>query len=101
MSEILETNENMNGWEEWIGSCALLDKHGKCAVDDKYKCSPTDMTCPFHRTAEEKVASEALWKERMNALSDDMQLYYADKYYKGKMPWKDSAEAAGGETEGI
>lgn len=95
MSETVEAKENMTGWDEWIGSCALLDKHGNCAVSETCKCSPTDMTCPFHKTAEEKAASDNRWKERMNALSDDLQQFYADKYYKGKMPWKEASTETG------
>ena len=100
VSEAVKTDGNMTGWEEWIGSCALLDKHGNCAVDEKFKCSPKDMTCPFHKTAEEKAASDMLWRERMNALTPDEQEYYADKYHKGKMPWKDGiAQPAGSEAD--
>lgn len=100
MSETVETRENMTEWEQWISSCVLLDKHGNCAVDEKYKCSPKDMTCPFHKTAEEKAASDACWRERMNALPPEAQACYAEKYHKGKMPWKDaSAQSENSETE--
>lgn len=92
MSETVETRENMTGWEEYIGSCVLLDKYGNCAVEEKYKCTPKDMTCPFHLTAGEKAASDARWKERMNALPAVEQQAYADTYYGGRMPWKDESE---------
>ena len=95
MSETVENKENMPVWEEWIGSCVLLDKYGHCAVDEKYKCSPKDMTCPFHKTAEEKAEADARWKERMNALPAIAQKFYADLYYKGQMPWKDADSEAG------
>ena len=99
MSENSENTVNMNEWEAWIGSCVLLDKNGNCAVKDGYKCSPSDMTCPFHKTAEQAEASEAEWKERMNSLSEEDQFFYAETYYKGKMPWKETEAETAPETE--
>ena len=40
MSETVGTRENMTGWEEYIGSCALLDKRPKqpCTIADCHRC---------------------------------------------------------------
>ena len=82
-------SENMDRWEEWISSCVQMHENGKCAVEDKFKCSPSDMTCPFHLTAEQKAAFLAAWRKRMNELPNEEQQFYADTYYKGKMPWRE------------
>lgn len=88
MSKKEKDTANMKAWEEWIGSCVLLHRNGKCAVLEKYRCSPKDMTCPFHKTADEMAASYAAWKKRMNELPEDTQEYIARTYHNGVMLWK-------------
>ena len=90
MSEAGEKTVSMSEWEIWIGSCITLDKNGKCAVGEKHKCSPNNMSCPFHKTKEQEDESLESWKERMNSFSEEVQQFYADLYYGGTMPWRES-----------
>lgn len=84
-------SENMKDWQDWISSCVLRHENGKCAVEERYMCSPDDMSCPFHQTAEQKAQSCEAWKRRMNSIPEDAQKHIAETYYKGKMPWRDAA----------
>lgn len=84
-------SENMNQWQDWIDTCVQLHKNGECAVENRFKCSPDDMSCPFHLTAEQRAHSFEAWKQRMNSISEDEQKHIAETYFKGKMPWRDVA----------
>lgn len=94
MSKKGEHEENMEQWESWIGSCVLMADNGLCAVETIHQCSPKNMTCPFHLTAEQKAESDSKWKERMNALPIEDQQFYAETYYGGAMPWAEKTAAA-------
>lgn len=83
-------SENMNQWQAWISSCVQMHENGKCAVEDRFKCSPEDMSCPFHLTAEQRAQSQKAWTQRMNALPEETQKHIADTYFKGKMPWREA-----------
>ena len=83
-------SENMNQWQDWIGSCVLMHENGKCAVEVRFQCSPDDMSCPFHLTAEQKAQSEEARNKRMNELPEESQKHIAETYFKGKMPWRNA-----------
>lgn len=44
--------------------------------------------CPWRQTAEQRLASGRKAGGRLRSLSADKQLYIADKYYGGAMPWR-------------
>ncbi|MCD8336407.1 MAG: hypothetical protein LUD18_03870 [Lachnospiraceae bacterium] len=76
--EIIRSNQNCRLRSEGKNGCRIMAE-GTC--DNPAGCS-------FHQTQEEQAASLAAHSRRMNSLSLDEQVYYAGKYYKGKMPWK-------------
>jgi len=47
-----------------------------------------DGVCGFHKTRKAVKASLRVANARLASLSHDEQLYIADKYYGGKMPWQ-------------
>lgn len=51
------------------------------------KSCPGDK-CTFMKTTKEQESSCKYSFERLRTLSRDTQLYIADKYYGGSMPWK-------------
>lgn len=77
-------------WQTWINSCVMMCQTGRCPVDDEYLCSPDNMDCPFHQTAEQQSQSQMIWKQRMNQLPSEEQNHIAETYFKGKMPWRDA-----------
>ena len=54
----------------------------------------TSAQCGFHKTAEERATSIALAYERMRSRSYDDQVYFAQKYYHGLMPWMEGGARA-------
>lgn len=81
-------------WNEWISTCVMRHSNGVCCVEDEYMCSPRNMTCPFHKTVEQKKESEETWKQHLNALPIETQQHIAKIYYAGKMPWKERKRAS-------
>jgi hypothetical protein len=43
--------------------------------------------CPFYKTKNEAIESEAYAKKLIAALPDDIQTWIADTYYAGEIRW--------------
>jgi hypothetical protein len=44
-------------------------------------------TCPFYKTKNEAIESEAYAKKLLAALPDEIQTWIADAYYDGEIRW--------------
>lgn len=49
-------------------------------------------TCSFHQTLEQLLESREKAAARLRTLPEDEQAYISDKYYRGKMPWREAPE---------
>ncbi|MCD8397584.1 MAG: hypothetical protein LUD12_10480 [Lachnospiraceae bacterium] len=68
-------------------NCAMRsEKENSCRIMQDEVCFNAS-GCSFHQTEEERQASREKFNQRMKSLSRDEQVYYAGKYYRGRMPW--------------
>lgn len=44
--------------------------------------------CPFKQTSQQQEQSQRSVFKRLSSLDGQLQLYIADKYYNGSMPWQ-------------
>lgn len=72
--------------------CVGQNKHNRCKILTVDKC--IGESCSFKQTKEKANSSQKKSFERLSNLTRDHQIYIADKYYGGKMPW-----SKGGEVE--
>ena len=86
--------------EENSKGCAFVGNLHLCRALADPVCSHTPETpCPFRKTREQHEESIRMHDERMNRLPAYEQKAYAERYYGGKMPWKEPAERAKDEQE--
>ena len=45
-------------------------------------------TCPFKQTSKQQEEAQRSVFKRLSSLDEQLQLYIADKYYNGSMPWQ-------------
>jgi len=62
-------------------------RHRKCKALNHAQCKTSKTECAFYQTSEQQAASDEKWRERMCSLSEEEQVYYAEKYYGGKRVW--------------
>ena len=44
--------------------------------------------CPFKQTSKQQEEAQRIVFKRLDSLDLQLQLYIADKYYNGSMPWQ-------------
>lgn len=64
-------------------------KGGRFACRSIHECVCGGQACPFFRCAAVAAEARRRTNERLDGLPWEQQIYIADKYYGGKMPWKD------------
>ncbi len=67
--------------------CFAMDADHECTVLEKRKCVGFT-SCVFYKTCEKAQKDAERANERISALPMENQQVIADKYYKGKMPWR-------------
>lgn len=68
--------------------CFMWNRDKCGAVEDGVVCR----NCPFYKTRKEQAASLAKAHERLRGLPMKTQVYYAELYYGGEMPWAPECE---------
>jgi len=65
-------------------------KGDQCIALDNPPCASEQLQpCPFFKTQAQFDADREHAMELIAAKTDEEQSYIADKYYQGRMPWKD------------
>jgi hypothetical protein len=72
--------------------CIGQNKHCRCKILTVDKC--IGESCSFKQTKEQAEISQEKCFRRLSNLGREHQIYIAEKYYGGKMPW-----SKGGEVE--
>lgn len=67
----------------------VSDDGGRCSALDTKKCTTG---CSFYMNKFQKAESDAKAAERLNSLSESKQECIAEKYYAGKMVWRDNED---------
>lgn len=83
MNRIISTDPEACFAKMPLGECKALytGRH-------KNRCSGVE-GCKFFKSVADMAASEKAKMERLKTLPEEHQYFIADKYYSGKMPWKD------------
>ena len=68
------------------GMCEKKVRKNKCKILVVDIC--LDDKCPFKQTKEQQEESQRIIFKRLGSLNREHQLYIADKYYGGDMPWQ-------------
>lgn len=66
--------------------CFAMKEKGCGALVDDAKCAG----CPFYKTRAQQEESIRVAFAHLRELPECEQVYYAEKYYRGKMPWADA-----------
>ena len=69
--------------------CFALRKQLKCAATCYERCIGY-LNCPLHKPIWKQEESIQKSYQRFNQMPLYEQMAIADKYYRGKMPWRDS-----------
>ena len=70
--------------------CFALKKNGECrALNSHRNCGEL---CVFFKTTEQQNEGIRRAYLRLSTLPTEQQLYIADTYYKGSMPWRKEVE---------
>ncbi len=68
--------------------CFALSARQKCIALSNRGCVGRTI-CPFYKTRERAEADREKVNARLCALSIEKQAIIADKYYEGRMPWRE------------
>ena len=68
-----------------VGECFANRNGTECKIMRNERC---EGVCAFHKTGKELKRSQSEAFARLAGLSPEHQLYIAEKYYSGKMPWQ-------------
>jgi hypothetical protein len=71
--------------------CFAMRRSGRCEALNVEHCK-TYATCVFFKPIWKARKDLARANRRLCALPRDTQMYIADKYHEGKMPWRGETE---------
>lgn len=71
--------------------CFLLRRNGGCGALLVKGC-PGKWSCSFFRTRREHEDDLEAANARLRALTDALQSEISERYYKGRMPWRENKE---------
>ena len=70
--------------------CFALQRNGECRALDRDRRGPCP--CVFYKPVWKHKKEQRLAHQKLTALSVEKQMYIADKYYAGCMPWEEDME---------
>lgn len=69
-------------------TCFALNPDGSCRILAVNDCD-SYAECKFYKTNEQRIDDTKAVYARLNILPEGQQWHIANKYYYGKMPWKE------------
>ena len=69
-------------------NCTSLNSDKTCKKLSIKKCA--GRICSFYETAEQAEKSRQKANKRLCSIDADKQAYISNKYYYGRMPWKEA-----------